>query len=49
LKAKKMRNMIFDGQEAPDFDLPDLHGDRIRLSDFQGEKIVVLAFLRGFK
>jgi peroxiredoxin len=43
-----MRNTIFKGQEAPDFELPDLNGNRIRLSDFRGEKVVVLAFLRGF-
>ena len=43
-----MRNRIFDGQEAPDFELPDLHGKLIRLSGFRGKKIVVLAFLRGF-
>jgi peroxiredoxin len=43
-----MRNKLFDGQEAPDFELPDLNGNQIRLSNFRGEKIVVLAFLRGF-
>ena len=43
-----MRNTIFNGQEAPDFELPDLYGEKIRLSDFRGEKIVILAFLRGF-
>jgi peroxiredoxin len=43
-----MRNQIFDGQEAPDFELSDLHGDRVRLSDFRGKKVIVLAFLRGF-
>ena len=43
-----MRNAIFKGQEAPDFELPDLHGKQIRLSDFRGKKVVVLAFLRGF-
>ena len=43
-----MRNAIFNGQEAPDFVLSDLHGNQIRLSDFRGQKIVVLAFLRGF-
>ena len=43
-----MRNAIFNGQEAPDFELPDFHGDQIRLSDFRGKKTVVLAFLRGF-
>jgi peroxiredoxin len=43
-----MRNAIFNGQEAPDFELSDLDGNRIRLSNFRGEKVVVLAFLRGF-
>ncbi|MBN1454096.1 MAG: redoxin domain-containing protein [Anaerolineales bacterium] len=43
-----MRNAIFNGQEAPNFELPDLHGNQIHLSDFRGKKIVVLAFLRGF-
>jgi peroxiredoxin len=43
-----MRNTIFEGQEAPDFELTDLNGNRIRLSNFRGKKVVVLAFLRGF-
>ena len=43
-----MHNAIFNGQEAPDFALSDLDGNQIRLSDFRGKKIVVLAFLRGF-
>ncbi len=43
-----MRNTMFEGQEAPDFELSDLNGNRIRLSNFRGEKVVVLAFLRGF-
>ena len=43
-----MRNTIFNGQEAPDFELSDLNENRIRLSNFRGEKIVLLAFLRGF-
>ena len=43
-----MRNAIFNGQAAPDFELSDLQGNVIRLSDFREKKIVVLAFLRGF-
>jgi peroxiredoxin len=43
-----MRSKLFNGQAAPDFVLPDLNGNSIRLSDFQGQKVVVLAFLRGF-
>lgn len=43
-----MRNTIFEGQEAPDFELSDLDGNQIRLSGFRGKKVVVLAFLRGF-
>lgn len=40
--------MLFNGQLAPDFELNDINGKPYRLSDFRGEKVVVLAFLRGF-
>jgi peroxiredoxin len=43
-----MRNKLINGQEAPDFELAGLDGNRICLSDFRGKKIVVLAILRGF-
>lgn len=33
---------------APDFALDDLEGHTVRLSDYQGEKHVVLVFNRGF-
>lgn len=42
-----MSNLITPGDLAPDFELNDVRGNRIRLSDFRG-KLVVLAFLRGF-
>jgi peroxiredoxin len=32
------------GDKAPAFDLPDQDGERVKLSDFQGKKNVVLAF-----
>ena len=32
------------GQKAPDFELPDAEGKRIRLADFRGKKAVVLYF-----
>jgi peroxiredoxin len=32
------------GNEAPDFELKDNHGRTVRLSDFRGEKNVVLLF-----
>ncbi len=32
------------GQRAPDFTLPDAEGKRVRLSDFRGQKAVVLYF-----
>lgn len=35
------------GQAAPDFDLPALTGEKIRLSDFRGKKAVVLVFIYG--
>jgi len=32
------------GDPAPDFTLPDTHGQQVKLSDFRGKKQVVLAF-----
>lgn len=34
--------------EAPDFVLKDTQDREIRLSDFRGEKIIVLVLNRGF-
>ena len=42
-----MRKLITPGEPAPDFELKDVQGNRIRLSAFRGRPIV-LAFLRGF-
>lgn len=33
---------------APDFELSDRFGRRVRLSDYQGQKNVLLVFNRGF-
>lgn len=35
------------GDEAPDFRLASLAGEPVRLSDFRGDKDVVLVFYRG--
>lgn len=43
-----MKHIITPGTPAPDFELEDVNGNRIRLSSFRGDKPVVLAFLRGF-
>lgn len=40
-------NLLTPGEPAPDFEADDLHGRRIRLSDFRGQP-VLLYFLRGF-
>ena len=37
-----------DSRPAPDFELEDTNGRRVRLSDYKGSKIVVLVFNRGF-
>ena len=41
-------NIITPGILAPDYELEDINGSSIRLSNFRGSKPVVLAFLRGF-
>jgi peroxiredoxin len=42
-----MSKLITPGELAPDFELKNVQGSSIRLSDFRGQPIV-LAFLRGF-
>jgi peroxiredoxin len=42
-----MSKLITPGEFAPDFELNDVRGNTVRLSDFRG-KPVVLSFLRGF-
>jgi peroxiredoxin len=42
-----MTKLITPGELAPDFELKDIKGNLIRLSDFRG-KPVVISFLRGF-
>ena len=32
------------GDEAPDFSLPDTAGKPVKLSDYRGKKVVVVAF-----
>jgi len=36
--------MLSTGQDAPDFDLQDEHGNPVRLADFRGTSSVVLMF-----
>ena len=42
-----MPELLYPGEAAPEFELTDTKGQRIRLVDFRG-KPIVLAFLRGF-
>jgi len=40
--------LITPGELAPDFEVEDVQGNRVRLSDYRGSKPIILAFLRGF-
>jgi len=42
-----MARMELDAN-APDFELPDLHGRKVRLSDLWAKGNVILVFNRGF-
>ena len=42
-----MSKLMTPGDLAPDFELEDVQGKHIHLSDYRG-RIVLLAFLRGF-
>ena len=33
--------MLEPGQTAPEFDVLDHHGNRVKLSDFRGKKVVL--------
>lgn len=39
---------IEKGEPAPDFTLTDYRGNTVQLSQFKGEKNVLLVFNRGF-
>jgi len=43
-KSSEFKNTLRAGEEAPDFELPILDGDRARLSAFRGIKHVLLEF-----
>jgi peroxiredoxin len=40
--------MIRDNETAPDFTLADTNGQAVTISDFRGDRHVVLVFNRGF-
>jgi len=43
-----MAKRVSVGQAAPDFELTDVQGNAVRLSDYRGERHVLLVFTRGF-
>lgn len=42
------QKLITPGEPAPDFELTDVKGNLVRLSNFRESGPVVLVFLRGF-
>jgi hypothetical protein len=47
-KSSKRQNAVKIFTIAPDFELADVHSYPVRLSQYVGQKQVVLVFLRGF-
>lgn len=45
LKPIDSQLKVAEGQEAPDFTLPSIGGERIRLSSFRGKKNVMISFV----
>lgn len=43
-KSNEFKNGLRAGEEAPDFELPALDGERISLSAFRGRKHILLEF-----
>jgi peroxiredoxin len=43
-----MAESIAVGEAAPDFELTDVQGRTVHLSDYRGHRNVVLVFTRGF-
>ena len=40
--------MLAEGTMAPEFTLPDQNGDRVSLSDFRGQWLVLFWFPKAF-
>jgi hypothetical protein len=43
-KSSEFKNSLRAGDEPPDFELPGLNGERVRLSALRGKKHVLLEF-----
>jgi peroxiredoxin len=43
-KSSEFKNSLRAGDAAPDFDLPTIEGERVRLSALRGKKHVLLEF-----
>lgn len=43
-KTRVFAEILHAGDEAPDFEMPTPDGETVRLSDFRGEKHVLLEF-----
>jgi thioredoxin-dependent peroxiredoxin len=39
--------VLSEGDEAPDFALPDQHGNEVKLSDLRGETVVLYFYPRA--
>jgi peroxiredoxin Q/BCP len=47
-KADESARAVTEGQKAPDFSLPDIHGKKVSLSDYKGKRFVIFFYDADF-
>lgn len=48
MTATTKPNRLEPGDEAPSFDLPNQHGERVRLDDLRGQRVILYTYPKAF-